>query len=96
VSRSVQPIVVQLQRVREELSWSQGYLAARAGVGESTIAQLEAGRCDGNVATVAAMADAMGMELRVAAKRPRDHPDRIAERRRILNEALSGGKGRRR
>lgn len=95
--RSMDPTVIQLRQARKELGWSPQDLAIRSGVNPATISKLEAGLNGGHVATVAALADAMGLELRLAPKaKPLDSPAVIAERRRILNEALSDRKGGRR
>jgi transcriptional regulator with XRE-family HTH domain len=54
--------VPQLKRVREEQGWSQRNLAAKSGVAQNTISQLERGERKAMPSTVRKLADALGVD----------------------------------
>src|SRR5215211_3987226 len=54
--------VPQLKFVREDQGWSQRTLAARSGVAQNTISQLERGERMAMPSTVRKLADALGVE----------------------------------
>src|SRR5918995_5686778 len=54
--------VAQLKLVREDQGWSQRTLAARSGVGQNTISQLERGERKAMPSTVRKLADALGVD----------------------------------
>lgn len=102
----IDPIVAALHECRMQLGWSRVKLARRAGLNEATIRNLEDGRSrSGRMETIRAIAQAMDMDLRLGVMPPKtfgaskpggeDTPANIAERRRVLAEALRGAPGRR-
>jgi DNA-binding XRE family transcriptional regulator len=58
-----------LIKARLAKKWTQGQLAARAGVTQNTITRLESGVTNPTVATLNRVASALGKELRVVAIR---------------------------
>jgi len=67
--RSVPPDAVRLAELRKRQGLSQGELAARAGMKQANVSQIES-RGDVLVSTLAKMVEAMGGELSIRAKFP--------------------------
>src|SRR5215212_11724901 len=91
--------VPQLKPIREDQGWSQRDLAARSGVAQNTISQLERGERKAMPSTVRKLADALGVdppvlmaEPRIDAYKPREQEavlrapseDRVSQRDRSL------------
>jgi transcriptional regulator with XRE-family HTH domain len=55
--------MAQLRILRRRRGWTQQQLAAAAGVGEATIARLEAGRAEARPSTMTRIAQALGVRI---------------------------------
>ncbi len=58
-------IITTFYRVRKQLNMTQEELATRAGLPRSTVAKVESGKRNATVATLQAMARAMGKTLKI-------------------------------
>lgn len=58
-------IITTFYRVRKQMKMTQAELAARAGLPRSTVAKVESGKRNATVATLQAMAHAMGKTLKI-------------------------------
>jgi transcriptional regulator with XRE-family HTH domain len=59
------PITLRLRALRERRRWSQAELARRAGIGQSAISKIEAGKTKGvDLATLDRLARALGVSPR--------------------------------